>query len=127
VPGAADLKLADTEYIHAGELFYDDGTAALYRVPPGDYHRRFGRLIWRELKADFGRGTPPDATAYTAAACPDWATPVPARLLDIARFTLTARAILHQTSAGSRDFLIDHHIDGALAFVLRLLGLSPAR
>ena len=56
VPGAADFKLADTEYVHAGELFYDDGRDALYRVPPGGYLSRFGRLMWQEVQADLGRG-----------------------------------------------------------------------
>jgi predicted esterase len=125
VPGAAELKLAETEYLHAGELFYDDGEDALYRVPSGSYLRRFGGLMWREVKADLGRGEPPDESAYAAAACPRWATPVPARLLDAARFAAMAREVMRQTKAGSRDFLLDHHIDGAVAFILRLLGLAP--
>jgi hypothetical protein len=36
-----------------------------------------------------------------------------------------AREVMRQTKAGSRDFLLDHHIDGAVAFILRLLGLAP--
>jgi hypothetical protein len=127
VPGASELRLADTEYVHAGELFYDDGREALYRVPPGDYLRRFGGLMWREVRADLGRGEPPGAAAYAATACPRWATPVPARLLDVVRFSATVREVTRQTQAGSRDFLLDHHIDGALAFILRLVGLAPAR
>jgi hypothetical protein len=123
LPGAAELKLAETEYLHAGELFYDDGEDALYRVPPGDFVRRFGGLLWREVRADLGRGEPPDEMAYAAAACPRWATPVPARLLDAARFTAMARAVMREAKVGGRDFLADHHIDGAVAFIMRLLGL----
>jgi len=125
VPGAAELRLAETEYLHTGELFYDDGEDALYRVPPGDFGRRFGRLMWRELRADLGRGEPPDETAYAAAACPRWATPVPARLLDATRFAAMAREVMRETTEGGRDFLADHHIDGAVAFIMRLLGLTP--
>jgi hypothetical protein len=127
VPGAADFRLADTEYVHAGELFYDDGRDALYRVPPGGYLSRFGRLMWQEVQADLGRGEAPDAAAYAAARCPRWATPVPARLLDLVRFSATAREVARQTQAGRREYLVDHHIDGALAFILRLVGLAPAR
>lgn len=127
VPGAAAYRLADTEYVHAGELFYDDGRDALYRVPPGGYVRRFGRLMWQELRAELGRGAAPDEQAYAALACPRWATPVPARMLDLVRFSATAREVIRQTGAGRREFLTDHHVDGALAFILRLLGLAPAR
>ena len=127
VPGASELRLAETEYYHAGQLFYDDGEAALYRVPSGDYLRRLGGLMWREVRADLGRGEPPDAAAYAATACPRWATPVPARLLDAVRFSATAKEVMRQTSAGSREFLRDHHIDGAVAFILRLLGTALAR
>ena len=56
---------------------------ALYRVPPGDYLRRFGPMLRQELAADlFGRGTARMPQAYRDAACPPWATPVPARLMD---------------------------------------------
>lgn len=127
LPGAAELRLGETEYIHAGELFYDDGSQALYRVPPGGYMSRFGRLMWRELRADLGRGEAPDEAAYAAAACPRWATPVPARLLDLTRFSTTAREVMRQTGSGRRDFLVDHQIEGVLAFILRLAGLAPAR
>lgn len=127
VPGASAYRLAGTEYVHAGELFYDDGEDALYRVPNGDYLRRFGGLLWGEVKAELGRGVAPGPEAYAAAACPRWATPVPASLLDAARFGATVREVLRQNRAGSRDFLRDHHIDGSLAFILRLLGLAPAR
>ena len=127
VANASELKLAGTEYVHAGELFYDDGRDALYRVPTGDYFRRFGKLMWRELRADAAGGEAPDEAAYVAAACPRWATPVPARLLDAARFSATVREVLSQTKAGRRDFLRDHHIDESVAFILRLVGLTPAR
>ncbi len=127
VPGASGYKLADTEYVHAGELFYDDGRDALYRVPPGGYLRRFGRLMWQEVQAELGRAEAPGDAAYAAAECPRWATPVPARFLDLVRFSATAREVVRQTQAGRREFLLDHHIDGALAFILRLVGLTPAR
>jgi hypothetical protein len=32
---------------------------------------------------------------------------------------------MRETRAGGRDFLTDHHIDGAVAFIMRLLGLVP--
>ncbi len=127
LPGAASYRLADTEYVHAGELFYDDGRDALYRVPPGGYLRRFGRLMWQEVSAELGRGEAPGEAAYATAACPRWATPVPARFLDLVRFSATVREVARQTQAGRHEFLLDHHIDGALAFILRLVGLAPAR
>jgi hypothetical protein len=129
VAGATELRLAGSEYVHAGELFYDDGRNALYRVPTGDYLRRFGGPVWRRLRAGVVGGDAPDEAAAhaAAAACPPWATPVPARLLDTARFSATVREVLSQTQAGRRDFLHDHHIDGAVAFIVRLLGLEPAR
>ena len=108
---------AGTEYVHAGELLYDDGASTLYRVPPGHYLRRFGPLLRRELQADLlGRGEPPDAAAYRAAACPRWATPVPARLMDGVRLPATLAQIGRQLRRRRLDFLLDHHIDGALAF-----------
>jgi hypothetical protein len=33
--------------------------------------------------------------------------------------------MMRRASAGSRDFLTDHHIDGAVALILRLPGLAP--
>lgn len=127
VARAGELKLAGTEYVHAGELFYDDGQDALYRVPTGDYFSRFGRLVWDEIRAGVTGTAAPDEAAYAAAACPRWATPVPARLLDGIRFAATVREVLSQTRAGKRDFLRDHHIDGAVAFIGRLLDPAPAR
>ena len=116
-----DYRMARTEYAHAGELFYDDGRAALYRVPPGQFWRRFGPVLGAELRADLARrGAGPDAAAYLGTGCPDWATPVPARLLDAVRFSATLREVMRQLKAGTRDFLVDHHIDAGLAFLERL-------
>jgi hypothetical protein len=75
---------------------------------------------WDELKADVGGAEAPSAEAYAAAGCPSWATPIPARVFDAARFSTTLREVVRQTSAGREDFLQDHHIDGALAFLRRL-------
>ena len=46
-----------------------------------------------------GRGAPPDAAAYRAAACPRWATPVPARLMDGVRLPATLAQIGRQVRA----------------------------
>jgi len=120
-PVLSGARVGLTEYVHAGELLYDDGAATLYRVPPGDYLRRFGPILRQELTSDlFGRGAPPDASAYRDAACPTWATPVPARLMDGVRLSATLAQIVRQTRQRRFDFLLDHHIDGALAFVERI-------
>jgi hypothetical protein len=120
-PVLRNVRLAQTEYVHAGQLLYDDGVQALYRIPPGDYLRRFGPLLRQELAADLlRRGPAPDAEAYRAALCPRWATPVPARLMDGVRLPATLTQILRQARARRLDFLQDHHIDGALAFVGRI-------
>ena len=112
---------ARTEYVHAGELLYDDGAATLYRVPPGHYLRRFGPILLRELQADLlGRGAPPRGRGYRATACPRWATPVPARLMDGVRLPATLAQIGRQMRQRRLDFLLDHHIDGALAFIDRI-------
>ena len=61
-PSLRAYRLAACEYVHAGELFYDDGASALYRIAPGQYWRRFGPILRQELEADFrGRGQPPEA------------------------------------------------------------------
>ena len=120
-PALRDYRLAKTEYVHAGELFYDDGTEALYRVPPGQYLRRFGPILTQELRADLlRRGTAPAAADYRAAVCPSWATPVPARLMDGVRLPTTLATIARQARELRFDFLLDHHIDGASAFVDRI-------
>lgn len=120
-PALRGCRVADTEYVHAGQLFYDDGAQALYRVAPGDYLKRFGPLLRQELAADlFRRGDAPDADAYRAALCPRWATPVPARLMDGVRLSTTLTQVLRQARQRRLDFLLDHHIDGALAFVDRI-------
>lgn len=121
-PGLRDRqRLAGTEYVHAGELFYDDGAQALYRVAPGQYWRRFGGLLRQELQADlWGHGPAPTEADYRAAACPRWATPVPARLMDGVRLPATLASVARQARALRFDFLLDHHIDGALAFVDRI-------
>jgi hypothetical protein len=130
MPALRDHRLAGTEYVHAGELFYDDGAQALYRIPPGHYLRRFGPILRRELEADLlGRGEPPDASDYHAAVCPRWATPVPARLMDGVRLPATLATVARQARALRFDFLFDHHIDGAAAFLDRIerRGGSAAR
>jgi hypothetical protein len=120
-PSLEQYRLARTEYVHAGELFYDDGAEALYRVPPGQYWSRFGPILKEELRADLlRRGRAPDAAAYREAVCPRWATPVPARLMDGVRLSNTLAHIARQTRARRLDFLFDHHIDGALAFIDRI-------
>jgi len=120
-PSLRGYRLAETEYVHAGELFYDDGAQALYRVAPGQYWRRFGPLLRQELEADLlRRGAPPEAAAYRAAVCPRWATPVPARLMDGVRLSATLATVARQARELRFDFLLDHHIDGALAFVERI-------
>lgn len=127
IEGGPGLRLAGTEYVHAGRLFYDDGVAALYRVPPGEFWRRYVPLIAAELKADIARlGAGPTAAAYAATACPGWATPVPARLLDAVRFSTTLKEVARQVRAGSRQFLNDHRIDTALAFLDRIGLARPA-
>lgn len=114
-------RVGDTEYVHVGELFYDDGAEALYRVTPGDYWRRFGPVLREELRADFlRRGRGPAAEDYRDAVCPRWATPVPARLMDGVRLPATLASVARQLRALRFDFLLDHHIDGALAFVDRI-------
>ena len=94
----------------------------LYRVPPGHYLRRFGPLLLRELQADLlrPRARPRMPPAYRAAACPRWATPVPARLMDGVRLPATLAQIGRQLRQRRLDFLLDHHIDGACAFVDRI-------
>jgi hypothetical protein len=120
-PVLRGARVGSTEYVHAGELLYDDGASILYRVPPGGYLRRFGPILRQELAADLlGRGAPPDASAYRDAACPPWATPVPARLMDGVRLSATVAQIVRQARQQRLDFLLDHHIDGALAFVERI-------
>ena len=120
-PLLSGARVGRTEYVHAGELLYDDGASTLYRVPPGHYLRRFGPLLLRELKSDLlGQGAPPDAAAYRDAACPRWATPVPARLMDGVRLPATLAQIGRQVRQRRLDFLLDHHIDGALAFIDRI-------
>ena len=90
-------------------------------MPPGDYLRRFGPVLRQELAADLlRRGEAPDASAYRATACPRWATPVPARLMDGVRLPATLTQILRQARQRRLDFLLDHHIDGASAFVDRI-------
>ncbi len=120
-PLLSGARVRQTEYVHAGQLLYDDGASTLYRVPPGHYLRRFGPLLLRELQADvLGRGAPPDAASYRAAACPSWATPVPARVMDGIRLPTTLAQIGRQLRQRRLDFLLDHHIDGATAFVERI-------
>jgi hypothetical protein len=120
-PALGRYRMAGTEYVHAGQLFYDDGSQCLYRVSPGDYLRRFGPILRDELKADLlRRGQAPDAAAYRAACCPRWATPVPGRLMDGVRLPATLGMIAGQVRQHRLDFLLDHHIDGALAFVERI-------
>jgi hypothetical protein len=120
-PALRAYRLAETEYVHAGELFYDDGAEALYRVAPGQYWQRFGPILRQEAAADFlRRGAAPAAADYRAALCPPWATPVPARLMDGVRLPTTLATIARQARALRFDFLLDHHIDGALAFVDRI-------
>ena len=120
-PMLRGARVGRTEYIHTGELLYDDGASTLYRVPPGDYLRRFGPILRQELASDlFGRGAPPDAATYRDAACPVWATPVPARLMDGVRLSATIAQVVRQVRQQRLDFLLDHHIDGALAFVERI-------
>ncbi|MFO1073719.1 MAG: thioesterase domain-containing protein [Geminicoccaceae bacterium] len=124
-PSLRAYRLAACEYVHAGELFYDDGASALYRIAPGQYWRRFGPILRQELEADFrGRGQPPEAAAYRAALCPTWATPVPARLMDSVRLPTTLASIVRQVRELRCDFLADHHVDGALAFVERIERLA---
>ena len=50
-PSLRAYRLAACEYVHAGELFYDDGASALYRIAPGQYWRRFGPILRQELEA----------------------------------------------------------------------------
>ena len=120
-PVLRGARIGPTEYVHAGELLYDDGASTLYRVPPGDFLRRFGPILRQELAADlFGHGSRPDATTYRDAACPPWATPVPARLMDGIRLSATLAQIVRQVRQQRLDFLLDHHIDGAVAFVERI-------
>lgn len=120
-PALGRYRLADTEYVHAGQLFYDDGSQALYRIPPGEYLRRFGGILRDELKADLlGRGAAPEAAAYRAACCPSWATPLPGRLMDGVRLPATLGNIARQLREQRLDFLLDHHIDGARLFVERV-------
>ena len=90
-------------------------------MPPGQFWRRFGPVMGAELRADIARrGTGPTQAAYLAAICPPWATPVPARLLDTLRFSRTLRQVMQQLRAGTRDFVVDHHIDTSLSFLERL-------
>lgn len=120
-PALHAYRLGKTEYVHAGQLFYDDGASALYRVEPGDYWRRFGPILRDELRADLlGRGPGPAEADYRSALCPRWATPVPGRLMDGVRLPATLAAIARQARYLRFDFLLDHHIDGALAFVDRI-------
>lgn len=120
-PQLKSCRLGSTEYVHAGELFYDDGAQALYRVPPGQFLRRFGPILRAELAADFlRRGSGPDPLAYRTANCPSWATPVPARIMDGVRLPTTVSDVLRQLHQRRLDFLFDHHLDGALAFVNRI-------
>jgi Lipase (class 3) len=120
-PLLAGARVGRTEYVHAGQLLYDDGATTLYRVPPGHFLRRFGPILLRELQADLlGQGAAPDAAAYREAACPRWATPVPARLMDGVRLPATLAQIGRQLRQRRLDFLLDHHIDGASAFIDRI-------
>ena len=97
---AAAPASAGTEYVHAGELLYDDGAQHLYRVPPGDYLRRFGPMLRQELAADLlRRGDPAGRRSLSASRCPRWATPVPARLMDGVRLPATLAQILPPGSA----------------------------
>ena len=48
----AASALAGTEYVHAGQLLYDDGARPSTACRPGDYLRRFGPLLRQELAAD---------------------------------------------------------------------------
>jgi hypothetical protein len=124
-PALRDYRLGGTEYVHAGELFYDDGAEALYRVPSGHYLRRFGPILRQELRADLlRRGTAPEPEAYRWAVCPRWATPVPARLMDGVRLPATLASIARQIRERRCDFLLDHHIDGASSFVERIERLA---
>ena len=45
---------------------------------------------------------------------------VPARLMDGVRLSATLTQILRQARLRRLDFMLDHHIDGALAFVDRI-------
>jgi pimeloyl-ACP methyl ester carboxylesterase len=120
-PLLSGIRIGGTEYVHVGELLYDDGASTLYRVPPGHYLRRFGPLLLRELQADvFGQGSPPEAADYRAAACPRWATPVPARLMDGVRLTTTLAQVGRQIRQRRLDFLLDHHIDTAQLLIDRI-------
>lgn len=116
-----EQRVAGTEYLHAGQLIYDDGHAALFRVPPGQFWRRVGPLLGAELRHDLlRRGEPPPPQVYRTLRCPSFATPVPARVLDTVRFTNTLREVARQLRAGQREFVRDHHMDGAVAFLERL-------
>ena len=103
----------------------NDEDRSRLRVPPGHYLRRFGPLLLRELQADlFGRGSPPEAADYRAAACPRWATPVPARLMDSVRLTTTLAQVGRQIRQRRLDFLLDHHIDSAQLLIDRIERLA---
>ena len=120
-PVLRGVRVAGTEYVHAGQLLYDDGRRRSTASRPASICAGSARCCarsWRRICS--GRGPGPDAQAYARQLCPRWATPVPARLMDGVRLPATLTQILRQASSRQLEFLQDHHIDGALAFVDRI-------
>ena len=121
-PVLRGARVGPTEYVHAGELLVRrrrvhplpraaGRLSAPFRPDPAPGARR------PTCSGVARRRTPP---AYRDAACPRWATPVPARLMDGVRLSATVAQIVRQVRQRRLDFLLDHHIDGALAFVDRI-------
>ena len=118
VAGARAYRMAGAGYVHAGHLFYDDGASLLFRVPPGAFRARYGSRLKAELAADLRRRPLPPLPPLTG--CPSFATPVPARLMDLVRLPRTLAEVALQLRGGRLDFLLDHHLDAATRLLDRL-------
>lgn len=119
---AEQLMARNIEYVHAGELYYDDDQDLIFRVDRGKYISGIidvtlaGIKRWlEEDESDFSE------TAQRIMGCPAYALPMPAVPMDIGRSLNTAAAVKEQLCAGRCDFVrVDHFFSRSGALLKRL-------
>ncbi|MBL8660575.1 MAG: lipase family protein [Rhodospirillales bacterium] len=125
------LMARNIEYVHAGELYYDDGDDLIFRVPHGEYIDRVFNITLEGIKrwleedeSDFSE------KAQRVMGCPAFALPMPAVPMDIGRSLNTAAAVKEQLCAGRCDFIrVDHFFSRSRTLLKRLsaqVGLAGA-
>lgn len=119
---AEQLLARNIEYVHAGELYYDDGDDLIFRVPRGEYIDRIMNVTLKSIKrwieeddSDFSE------MAQRIMGCPPYALPMPAVPMDIGRSLQTAAAVKEQLCAGRCDFVrVDHLFNRSRTLLKRL-------